>query len=70
MGCLSPRQFIEILVEKCPSYNEALPSCPLAKLRADPDVSKRRELVTSMDDEQIDELFRQHLLCVCGVCGS
>lgn len=70
MSTLSPRQFIEILVEKCPSYNEALPTCPLAKLRSEPDVLKRKENVAALGDEEIDELLRQHLLCVCGVCGS
>jgi hypothetical protein len=70
MNTLTPRQFIEILVEKCPSYDEPLPSCPLARLRAEPDVLKRKENVAALGEEEIDELFRQHLLCVCGVCGS
>ncbi len=70
MNPLTSRQFIEIMVEKCPSYSDALPSCPLARLRSEPDVLKRKENLAAMSDEEFDELYWQHLQCVCRVCGS
>ena len=70
MSSLTPRQFVEILVEKCPSYGEAPPSCPLSRLRSEPDILKRKENVAAMNDEEVEELYRQHLQCVCRVCGN
>ena len=68
MGSLSARQFIEILVEQCPSYDHPLPLCPLGRLRAEPNVQKRRELVAAMGDAEIEELYRGHLSCVRKTC--
>ncbi|HWB61489.1 MAG TPA: hypothetical protein VG733_18550 [Chthoniobacteraceae bacterium] len=70
MGSLSARQFIEILVEKCPSYDKALVSCALSKFREETNIQKRREMVTALNDAQIEELYRQHLECVNRVCGG
>lgn len=67
MGTLSPRQYMEILVEKCPSYQEALPSCVIAELRKEPDVNQRRKNLAAMSDDAIEELYRRHLLCICRV---
>lgn len=58
---------MEILVEKCPSYQEALPSCVLAELRKEPDVSQRRKNLDAMSDDEVEDLYRRHLRCICRV---
>lgn len=66
---LTPRQFVEMLVEECPSYDEAREDCPLASFRSEPNIAKRRERLATMSDDEVDQLYQQHLSCVCRVCG-
>jgi hypothetical protein len=66
----TPREFLLVFTEKCPCYNEALPACPLCALRSCANPAERLEKLTAMSDEQVDELYRQHLQCIKGVCGA
>jgi len=64
------RQFLGIFVEKCPCYNEALPDCPLSAMRSITDACERQKKLDAMSDDEIQDLFRQHVLCVNRACGS
>ena len=70
MSSFTPRQFLTILAERCPSYTEQLSDCPLASLRFDPDVALRKERIVAMTDEEVDELLQRHLSCVSCACGT
>ena len=61
---------MEILVERCPSYAQQLPDCPLAPLHLGPDVAKRKERVAAMTDQEVEEYVQRHLSCVNRVCGA
>jgi len=61
---------MEILVEKCPSYDEPLAQCPLAVLRREPGIAERRRKLSQLSDADVAEFYRQHLACVCKVCGT
>jgi len=67
-----PRNFIEIIIKKCPAYASPLPDCPLASLRINEGTGVAREKMEAMSDEEIDALIRKHFLCVCRKegCGT
>jgi hypothetical protein len=69
MNTITPRQYLEIFVEKCPCHGKSLPTCPLSEFREKRKIITRREYLAGISDEKVDELFRQHLLCVHRVCG-
>jgi len=69
MNNITPRQFLEVFAEKCPCHGKPLPGCPLSEFFAKQEIVTRRELLAGLPDDKIDELFRQHLLCVRRVCG-
>jgi len=70
MTSFTPRAFMEILVERCPSYAEELPDCPLAALRVEPDVATRKQRLAAMTDGEIEGFLQLHLWCVQRACGG
>jgi len=70
MSSLSARQFMEMLVEQCPCYDQPLPDCPLSALRAEPEVAVRKERLAAMSEPEVEEIYQRHLACVRRVCGG
>lgn len=64
MKTLSARQFMEVLVENCPSDSGTRASCADCRLRGEPDVSARRKKLMLMSDSAVDELYRFHGRCL------
>lgn len=69
---MNAREFIGNILDKCPSYATHLPDCPLASLRAEPDIKTQKEKLAALSDDEIDDLVRKHFLCVCRKegCGT
>lgn len=60
---MSPQEYIQSLVEKCPLYPDPLPTCVFKKLRnMEPPISK--EQIDSLSDTEIEYVIRMHLQCV------
>jgi hypothetical protein len=69
---MHPREFIEIIAAKCPSYQKPLSDCALAAIRQEENPSVRREKLDAMEDAEVNQLVSSHFLCVCRRegCGS
>jgi len=66
---MNARDFLETVVHRCPAYAAPLPDCALASLNSQPDAKEKLDLLS---DSEIDDLVRQHFLCVCRKegCGT
>lgn len=62
---MDARNFIGTIIGKCPSYTVHLPDCPLASLRAEPDIEIQKEKLAAMSEDGLNDLVRKHFLCVC-----
>jgi len=60
---MQPREFLGIILKKCPSYQAPLADCALRQLRkGDPPAPKSLDDLT---EEEVDQAIRNHFLCVC-----
>jgi hypothetical protein len=59
------RTFVAVLAEKCPFYQVPLPDCGLGILRGNGDKGNVRKRLDDLSDQEIDDLIRHHLICVC-----
>lgn len=69
---MQPREFLRIILQKCPSYQLPLPDCALVHLRRGKDEAACSLLLAEMSEEEVDETIRKHFLCVCrkNGCGT
>ncbi len=60
---VNPRDFLSVLCVKCPTYQVPVPDCPLKSFRESTPSSAAS--FDGLSDDQVDELVREHFLCVC-----
>jgi hypothetical protein len=67
---VNARDFLDSLRVKCPAYEMPVPDCPLKSFRES--LSSAANPFSELSDDQVDELVREHFLCVCRKegCGS
>lgn len=67
---VNAREFLATLCERCPTYQVPLPDCPLKSFRESGSASA--DSFAGLTDDEVDELVREHFLCVCREegCGT
>lgn len=70
MTSVNARDFLATLCAKCPTYQVPVPDCPLNFFRAS--AQTPQDPFAELNEDQVDELVRQHFLCVCRKegCGT
>ena len=66
---MKPRDFLEVILERCPSYRAPLADCTLSQLRAGGDHELGRQRLSAMTEDELDTTIRNHFLCVCRKSG-
>jgi hypothetical protein len=67
---VNAREFLAALCVSCPAYQVPVPDCPLKSFREF--ASSPAAPIAELTDDQVDELVREHFLCVCRKegCGT